>query len=305
MSAAPAHPGAYAAVMGRVTRGTPTLRVQIGSGEAQATRRPDTVAVEEPLAVRVGGEVLTVTMRTPGDDFLLTLGLLHAEGLIDAADEVAAMMHCVDTVPGLDGRDHPTYNVVDVTLRDPVAAAAGLLTPVSSMRSLVSSSACGLCGTASIDAIRQRGRHDLRADAATWPADALIGWPEALRAGQNVFDRTGGVHAAALIGPGGAVVALHEDVGRHNAVDKVIGAALHAGAHPPLRGHALVVSARAGFELVQKAYLAGIPLLAAVGAPSSLAIDLAEEVGMTLVGFLRPPRFVVYAGAERIIVGAR
>lgn len=291
--------------MGRVTRRTPTMRVDSG-GEAgpSASRRPDTVAVEEPLAIRVGGEVLTVTMRTPGDDFLLALGLLHAEGLINTADDVAAMMHCVDTGPGPSGRDQPTYNVVDVTLRDPVQAAAGLLTPVSSMRSLISSSGCGLCGTASIDAVRQRGRHDLTLDASTWSAATVLGWPEALRAGQSVFDRTGGVHAAAVVAPDGTVVALHEDVGRHNAVDKVVGALLHARATPPLRGHALVVSARAGFELVQKAYLAGIPLLAAVGAPSSLAVDLADEVGMTLVGFLRPPRFVVYAGADRVVIEA-
>ena len=266
--------------MGRVTSRVRTVRVDISDVASHPmVTRPDTVVVEEPLAIRVGGEVLTVTMRTPGDDFSLAMGLLVSEGLIGSAGDVASMLHCVDT-EGTDGSGSPTYNVVDVTLRTGLAAPA-----VTSLRSLVATSGCGLCGAASIDAIRHRAGFDVSLDEARWPAATVAGWPEQLRARQQVF---------------GELAFVHEDVGRHNSVDKVVGSALRAGLVPPLRGHALVVSARASFELVQKAYLAGIPLLAAVSAPSSLAVELATQTGLTLVGFVRSPRMVVYAGAQRV-----
>jgi FdhD protein len=278
--------------MGRVTRRVRTERLDAtGPGAVARITRPDTVVVEEPLAIRVGGEVLTVTMRTPGDDFSLALGLLVSEGVISGADDVVAMMHCVDE----DDAGSPTYNVVDVTLRAGVAAP-----PVTALRTLVATSGCGLCGAASIEATRHRSAYDVSADLATWRAGDIVDWPGRLRREQAVFDRTGGVHAAGLVTPGGDLAVVREDVGRHNAVDKVVGTALREGRPLPLTGHALVVSARASFELVQKAYLAGIPLLAAVSAPSSLAVDLATEVGMTLVGFVRAPRMVVYAGQHRV-----
>ena len=281
--------------MGRVTSRVRTVRVDISDvAPHPVVTRPDTVVVEEPLAIRVGGEVLTVTMRTPGDDFSLAMGLLVSEGLIGSAEDVVSMLHCVDT-EGTDGSGSPTYNVVDVTLRAGLAAPA-----VTSLRSLVATSGCGLCGAASIDAIRHRAGFDVSLDDASWAAATVAGWPEQLRARQEVFDRTGGAHAAGLVTPSGELAFVHEDVGRHNAVDKVVGSALRAGLTPPLRGHALVVSARASFELVQKAYLAGIPLLAAVSAPSSLAVELATQTGLTLVGFVRSPRMVVYAGAQRV-----
>jgi FdhD protein len=276
--------------MGRITARTPAQRVTLDDSAARVTRRVDTVAVEEPLQMRVDGRPLTVTMRTPGDDFDLTLGFLVTEGLIVGADDVQTLEHCRDA--GADGR--PTYNAVDVRLR------AGVRLPeVGLERAFGSSSACGVCGTASIDDVRTRSRYDVRADAARWDPAVLADLPDKLRVEQTAFDRTGGLHAAGLFAPDGALLAVREDVGRHNAVDKLVGWAAREG-RLPLAGCVLMVSSRASFELTQKAVRAGIPCLAAISAPSSLAIELARETGLTLVGFLRPPHLTVYAGAERL-----
>jgi FdhD protein len=256
-------------------------------------RRPDTLAVEEPMEIRVDGEPLTVTMRTPGDDFDLTLGFLHGEGLIGAADDVARLMHCTDT----DADGSPTYNVVDVTLRD------GMSLRDNARRAFVTTSACGVCGTASIDALQTTSRYAVAEDSAKVDPAVLCSLPGRLRSAQKAFDRTGGVHAAGLFTVDGELLVAREDVGRHNAVDKVVGWALREG-RVPLTGHVLVVTSRASFELTQKAHAAGIPVLAAVSAASSLAVELADRVGLTLVGFVRPPHFTVYAGEQRVAVSA-
>ena len=266
------------------------MRIEVTGDGVQVTRRPDTVTAEEPLEVRVSGRALAVTMRTPGDDFDLALGFLLTEGLITGAADVATLMHCLDE--GEDGR--PTYNVVDVVLRPGVA-----LPDVSLERSFYTTSSCGVCGKASIDAVRVRSTYDVRADTTRLAPQLLVTLPDALREHQKVFDRTGGLHAAGLFTADGELLAVREDVGRHNAVDKLIGWAAREQ-RLPLTGCVLMVSGRASFELTQKALMAGIPCLAAVSAPSSLAVELAAESGMTLVGFLRPPRMTVYAGAERL-----
>ena len=267
------------------------IRYDVSGTEPRVLRRPDTVAVEEPFEIRIAGSPLTVTMRTPGDDFDLTLGFLHGEGLISEAADVSRLMHCQDA----DESGSPTYNVVDVTLRD------GLSVPADAGRRFLSTSACGVCGTASIDALQATSRYAVASDLVSVDPNVLVALPEKLRAAQKAFDRTGGMHAAGLFTASGELVTVREDVGRHNAVDKVVGWALREG-RVPLFGHVLVVSSRASFELTQKAYAAGIPILAAVSAASSLAVDLAEDVGMTLAGFVRPPHITVYAGAGRIAV---
>lgn len=277
--------------MGRVTARRPSTRVDLATGGAPTlVQRADTVTVEEPLEVRVGGRALAVTMRTPGDDFDLTIGFLVTEGLISGADDVSTLMHCTDA--GDDGR--PTFNVVDVELRP------GVVVPeVGLQRSFATSSSCGVCGKTSIDAVRVRSPFDVRGDGTRLSPQVLAGLPDALREHQKVFDRTGGLHAAGLFTSGGDLLVVREDVGRHNAVDKVVGWAAREQ-RLPLVGTVLMVSGRVSFELAQKALMAGIPVLAAVSAPSSLAIDLADEAGLTLVGFLRPPRMTVYAGGERL-----
>ena len=276
--------------MGRVTTRTPAVRVVVEDGTARSTSRPDTVTVEEPLEVRVDGRPLNVTMRTPGDDFDLALGFLVTEGLVRGAADVATLMHCLDE--GEDGS--PTYNVVDVVL------APGVELPdVSLERSFSTTSSCGVCGKASIDAVRVRSPYDVASDAVRLSPEVLVALPDSLREQQKVFERTGGLHAAGLFTADGELLAAREDIGRHNAVDKLVGWAAREG-RLPLSGCVLAVSARASFELTQKALLAGIPCLAAVSAPSSLAVQLAQESGMTLVGFLRKPRMTVYAGAERL-----
>jgi FdhD protein len=256
------------------------------------TTRPDTVAAEEPLEIRLSGTPLAVTMRTPGDDFDLVHGFLATEGVIASDADVLALRYC-DSVDA-DGRN--TYNVVDVDL------APGVEVPDTALdRNFLTSSSCGVCGKASIDAIRTRTRHDVAGDDVRLPLDTLLALPDRLRAAQQVFDRTGGLHAAGLFTVDGELVALREDVGRHNAVDKVVGDALRTG-RVPLTGHVLMVSGRASFELTQKAAMAGIPVLAAVSAPSSLAVELAADVGITLVGFLRGDGCNVYTRTERIVL---
>jgi FdhD protein len=233
-------------------------------------------------------------MRTPGDDFDLVHGFLATEGVIGGPHDVSGMRYC-DSVDA-DGRN--TYNVVDVDLADGVEAPTTALA-----RNFLTSSACGVCGKASIDAIRTRSRHEVAADPLRLPLATLLGLPGRLRDAQEVFDRTGGLHAAGLFTASGDLVALREDVGRHNAVDKVVGDGVRAG-RLPLAGHVLLVSGRASFELTQKAAMAGIPLLAAVSAPSSLAVQLADEVGITLVGFLRGDGCNVYTRTDRVALPA-
>jgi FdhD protein len=273
----------------------PVVRIDLDAATPRR-RRPDDLAAEEPLELRVGPAgpgrraPLAVTMRTPGQDIDLAVGFLLTEGIIRAAGDVVTAQLCA-------GTDTPnTYNVVDVVLADDVPPPA-----TDPGRNFYTTSSCGVCGKASIDAVRTRSRFDVAADPCTVAARTLAALPDRLRAAQRTFDRTGGLHAAGLFTAGGELVVLREDVGRHNAVDKVIGWAAREG-RLPLAGHVLLVSGRASFELTQKAWMAGVPLLAAVSAPSTLAAELAEEAGMTLVGFLRGPGMNVYTSPHRVTV---
>jgi FdhD protein len=272
----------------------PVTRIDTGGDAPVVRRAPDDVAAEEPLEIRVGPagparrSPLAVTMRTPGDDLDLAIGFLLTEGIIGAADDVRTAQLCA-------GDDTPnTYNVVDVALSPGVAPPE-----TDPTRNFYTTSSCGVCGKASIDAVRTRSRFDLAADPTVVRAATLAALPDLLATRQVGFRRTGGLHAAGLFTADGELVCLREDVGRHNAVDKVIGWAVRAG-RLPLAGHVLLVSGRASFELTQKATMAGIPVLAAVSAPSTLAIELAEEAGLGLVGFLRGTSMNVYAGEKRI-----
>ena len=282
--------------MGRATDRRGVLRIDLdaaGDGRGRIGRQ-DNLAVEEPLEIRGGAagpgrrRPLAVTMRTPGDDLDLAIGFLLTEGLIRSAEDVHTAQLCA-------GAETPnTYNVVDVVL------SPGVPEPVTDpSRNFYTTSSCGVCGKASIESVRTRSQFAVQDDPLVVTADLLAGLPDRLRAAQRAFDRTGGLHAAGLFTADGELVVLREDVGRHNAVDKVLGWATREG-RLPLAGHVLLVSGRASFELTQKAWMAGVPLLAAVSAPSTLAVELAEEAGMTLVGFLRGPTMNVYAGAARI-----
>jgi FdhD protein len=275
--------------MARTMNRRPVLKINLDES-AEPRRRPDELAAEEPLEIRVRKAPLAVTMRTPGHDIDLAMGFLLTEGIIGAAGDVVTAQLCA-------GTDTPnTYNVVDVVL------GADVPPPMTDpTRNFYTTSSCGVCGKASIDAVRTRSRFDVAADPLVVPARILADLPDRLRAAQRTFDRTGGLHAAGLFTPDGELLVLREDVGRHNAVDKVIGWALRED-RLPLTGHILLVSGRASFELTQKAWMAGLPLLAAVSAPSTLAAELAEEAGMTLVGFLRGPSMNVYTGTQRITV---
>ncbi|MFC3688945.1 formate dehydrogenase accessory sulfurtransferase FdhD [Aquipuribacter hungaricus] len=244
------------------------------------TTRPDSLAVEEPLEVRLSGKAFTVTMRTPGHDIDLALGFLVGEGVVGAAADVV-------TVRSLDA-------AVDVVLAPHVPPPDPSLE-----RHVYTSSACGVCGSASLEAVEKVARFDTASDPVRVAPSLLVSLPDLLREEQAVFSTTGGLHAAGLFTADGECLVVREDVGRHNAVDKVVGWALREG-RVPLAGHVLQVSGRASFELVQKARLAGIPVLAAVSAPSSLAVELAEDAGMTLVGFSRGGRFTVYTGEHRV-----
>jgi FdhD protein len=261
---------------------------------ARTVQRPDTLVVEEPLEVRVGGRSLVVTMRTPGDDMDLAAGFLVSEGVVSAQGHVRAMRYCA----GATDEGINTYNLLDVDLDPSVPPPDPSLE-----RSFYTTSSCGLCGKASLDAVRTQTSYDVSGDLVTVTPALLSALPDRLREAQKVFDRTGGLHAAGLFSDAGELLVLREDVGRHNAVDKVVGWALREGLLP-LTGTVLMVSGRASFELVQKAWMAGIPCLAAVSAPSSLAVDLAAEAGMTLVGFLRGTSMNVYAGQQRVLVEA-
>ena len=275
----------------RVTRLHPVERL---GADGSRRRRADTVAGEEPLEIRVGGSPYAVTMRTPGADFDLVAGFLVSEGVVWRPEDVASIAYG----PGVEADGRASYNVVDVTL------AAGVAAPDPSLeRHVYTSSSCGICGTASIEAVSRTSRFGVAADGLRVGLAELLARPDRLREGQQVFARTGGVHAAGLfvLGPDGVarLVCLREDVGRHNAVDKVLGWALREG-RLPLAGHLLQVSGRASFELVQKACMAGVPLLAAVSAPSTLAVELAVEAGLTLVAFSRGDSVNLYARGDRV-----
>lgn len=273
--------------MGRVTARRPVLRL---SADGKRHRRPDALAVEEPLEIRVDGQALAVTMRTPGNDVELAHGFLLTEGVIGQAAQVSTARYCDGVGP--DG--YNTYNVLDVAL------AAGTPAPLAGVaRNFYTTSSCGVCGKAALDAVRVSSRYPPALDPCMISQDVLAGLPTALRDQQRVFSSTGGLHAAGLFSTDGSPLVVREDVGRHNAVDKALGWALLAGL-VPLAGTVLMVSGRASFELVQKAAMAGVPILAAVSAPSSLAAELADEQGMTLVGFLRGASMNVYTGARRI-----
>ncbi|MET9885696.1 formate dehydrogenase accessory sulfurtransferase FdhD [Streptomyces sp. NPDC006430] len=286
--------------MGRVTERRRVIRVRNGVTGV----RPDTLVTEEPLEIRLGGKPLAITMRTPGDDFALAVGFLVSEGVLGSASDVQAVTYCEGATQ--DGSN--TYNVVNVQL------APGVPLPdITLERNVYTTSSCGLCGKASLEAVRTATRFPLprttagagaggEADtgALRIPVGLLGELPDRLRAAQKVFDRTGALHAAGLFSLQGELLDLREDVGRHNAVDKIVGRALQAG-RLPLNDAVLLVSGRASFELAQKAVMAGIPILAAVSAPSSLAVDLALESGLTLIGFLRGPNMNVYAGEDRIV----
>lgn len=271
---------------------TPAPRIRIVRvRDGQASTRRDAVAAEEPLEIRVGWpghppEAVGVTMRTPGHDFELAAGYLHGEGVLGTSPPLS-VRYCVE------GEQH--FNVVSVDLHE-AADLSGL------RRSTYASSACGVCGKAALDAVAARDLPPLPPGPVLAPA-TLTALPARLRQTQAIFARTGGLHAAALFTPDGELLELREDIGRHNAVDKVIGWAALAG-RLPLHAMVLMVSGRAGFEIVQKAAAAGIPVLAAVSAPSSLAVGVAQQFGLTLVGFLRADGFNIYAGAERIRIRA-
>ena len=278
----------------RITRVIGADQADDTAAGATASERADLLATEEPLGIRIGGQAVSLTMRTPGDDIDLTTGFLVSESIITSAADVAAIRICDGTQCGHDhASGELTGNIADVTLRPGLELPAGL------RRNFLTSSACGVCGKASIADLLVPGGAGVAADQVRVSAGVLAGLPDALRRAQRVFDSTGGLHAAGLFTAAGELLAIREDVGRHNAVDKIVGWALQAG-RLPLRGCVLLVSGRASFELVQKAVLAGVPVLAAVSAPSSLAADLAADAGLTLVGFLRGGTMNVYASAQRI-----
>ena len=271
--------------MGRVTRRHALLRV----GPEETIRRIDSLAVEEPLEIRLNGEPYLVTMRTPGNDIDLVHGLLYSEGIISERSDIVLARYCAGS--GEDGVN--SYNVLEITLQ-PGASA-----PAAARRNVVTSSACGICGATSIEQVMRESPYaagpEIRVETGL-----ILSAPTLLRQHQRAFDQTGGLHAAGLLGLDSSMVCVREDVGRHNAVDKVIGWAIREQLLP-LRRMILTVSGRASFELTQKAVLAGIPVLAAVSAPSSLAAELAEEAGLTLVGFVRGETMNVYTHPQRIV----
>jgi FdhD protein len=260
--------------------------------DGQVRRVQDYLVAEEPLEIRIGRTPLAVTMRTPGHDLELTAGFLFTEGLIERREQILSLEYG-KTKTNAKARQ-ASGNVVRVRL------TAVSLKPEQIRRNFFMSSSCGICGKASIEAVMARGIRRPNPSFSLDPA-ALCTFPDTLKAAQSIFDRTGGLHAAGLFDAQGKLVVLREDVGRHNAIDKVVGWALLTGQlRLPLADYAFMVSGRSGFEIIQKALLAGVPLVASVSAPSSLAVRLAREAGLTLVGFLRGRRFLVYSGEERL-----
>jgi FdhD protein len=267
------------------------------AGKERLTPKEDSVAIEEPLEIQLSFErkgvrvvrSVAVTMRTPGNDTELAAGFLLTEGIIEGCSAVEAWESTEIARPGA-----ARGNTIRAVLKDGVAVDLR-----SMERHFYTTSSCGVCGKTSLEALRVTGRIELDPDRPLWDARMIGGLPAALRSSQVIFEATGGLHGAGLFDEGGRMLAVREDVGRHNAVDKLIGAQVLEG-RVPLAGHLMVVSGRASFELVQKAVMAGIPVLAAVGAPSSLAVDLARQFGATLLGFVGQSRFNVYSGAQRI-----
>lgn len=269
--------------------GVPGIREVMITRPGTPGPEPDRVAVEEPMEVRVNGAPFAVIMRTPGADRDLAAGFLLAEDVIRSADEIGTIEYCAD------GDDEGRDNTINVTVLG--GAIARLEVRLADRRQVMMTASCGLCGRRTIESLQAR----VSAVAGQWtvPAGVIASLPDRLRQAQAVFDSTGGLHAAGLFDRAGALQLSAEDVGRHNAVDKIVGRTLLAGQHP-LDERLLLVSGRASFELVQKALLAGVPLIAAVSAPSSLAIDLATETGITLCGFVRGPTFNIYTHPYRV-----
>ncbi|MBS2018058.1 MAG: formate dehydrogenase accessory sulfurtransferase FdhD [Deltaproteobacteria bacterium] len=278
------------------TRACEVERIQAG---ARRRSERDTIVVEEPLEIRVAGDTLAVTMRTPGHDRELVMGFLLAEGIVTSKDDVTALTHCGRT--GAEERE----NVIEVTLapgvRTPLDDVDAPLFGGASRRGTITASACGVCGRRTIDDLLARATPLAEAGPAESADAAVLSRAmQALGDHQPVFAATGGCHAAMLMTLAGEHVATYEDVGRHNAVDKVIGSRVLAGSLP-LGGHVLAVSGRASFEIVQKAIVAKIPIVASVSAPSSLAVDLAARANVTLLGFVRGDRATIYTGAARVV----
>ena len=279
-------------------RGVGTAQVAVYAyGGDNEQSRSDTIAVEEPMEIRIQSGAdkqrrvrsICVTMRTPGQDFELALGFLHGEGLITHKNQVVGISFCGPAAPG-----KPQSNIIRVELSNEIE-----LDLVKLQRNFYSTSSCGICGKASLDALNFEGYQQLTPTAPQVSAHVIDSLPDALGRNQPVFDQTGGLHAAGLFTQAGTLIASREDVGRHNAVDKVIGAQLFAD-NLPLSNHILVVSGRVSFEIMQKALAATIPIVVAVSAPSSLAVEMAQRFGITLIGFARNGRFNVYTGTSRI-----
>lgn len=262
----------------------------------------DLLAVEEPLEIRIGytregkreQRSLSITMRTPGEDFDLAVGFLFTEGIVQRLEQIETVRYC-----GVPAPDTGLRNVVRVDLTPEVTVDLQRLE-----RHFYTTSSCGVCGKTSLQALEIAACPKPLSDSFRVPACVIHQLPATLRSAQACFDRTGGLHAAALFDAAGSLLRSREDVGRHNALDKLIGSSLQEGA-VPLSNHLLLVSGRASFELMQKALMAGIPILAAVGAPSSLAVELAQRFNLTLLGFVRDDRFNIYHGAERIEIDTR
>jgi FdhD protein len=278
---------------GKSRRGSKTkTRVRVVE-EGRVRVHPDTLATEEPMEIRLlAGDVkqtVAVTMRTPGADFELAAGFLFGEGIVSSTDDVAKISYCVDSDIDAEQR----YNIVNVELR---GNRGYDLRPLE--RHFYTTSACGVCGKASLEQLELRGCPVIPPGPEV-TAQTIYGLPEKLREAQGLFDATGGLHAAALFDKNGELITLREDVGRHNATDKLVGWAL-LERRLPLSDHIVMVSGRSSFEILQKCLTAGVPIVCAISAPSSLAVDVAKGFGMTLVGFLREGRFNVYAGSDRI-----
>ena len=264
----------------------------------QRVSEADSVAVEEPLEIQLSSSVapgaaaksISITMRTPGDDAELAVGFLYTEGIIQGGDQVASVEHC-----GAPADNNGLRNIIRVALKPDVEVDLDRL-----QRHFYTTSSCGVCGKSSLEALRVTGQESLIDKTVTFRRSVIVGMPDKLAVEQRVFTKTGGLHAAAVFNQAGEILFVSEDVGRHNAVDKVVGALLLEG-KLPANELGLIVSGRASFELMQKALVAGIPMLVAVSAPSSLAVELAHEFDMTLIGFLRQGNFNIYAGEQRVI----
>ena len=279
-----------------MTASSLAIRVNKISGDS-AKSHADQVAVEEPLEIRLGyttptgrtASSVSITMRTPGDDAELACGFLYSESIVRSVGDIAAVEHCGPAAP-----DSGNHNIIRVDLAPHVAVDLGRL-----QRHFYTTSSCGVCGKSSLDALRVTGVEPIADHQTQFSREVLTAMPAALRKHQQTFDQTGGLHAAAAFNSQGEILVVHEDVGRHNAVDKVVGALLR-DSRLPASDLGLMVSGRASFELMQKALMAGMPLLAAVSAPSSMAVALANEFNVTLVGFLRGDTFNIYSAGERI-----